>query len=99
MPAQPPQPLSDSERRRSFHLTRSSTSSDAPYPVELVKLSGQNSMQGYNVVSLIVYPLQYSPKNRTAKFHRKLALKSRDGASRPGCLPGWKAKPEKTGGD
>ena len=95
MPAQPPQPLSDSGKAAFVPPDPIIYSSDAPYPAELVKLSGQNSMQGYNVVSLLVYPLQYSPKNRTAKFHRKLALSLEMEPAGLGCLPVGKRSQKK----
>jgi hypothetical protein len=74
VPTQPPQPMSASGKAAFVPPDPAIYNSDAPYPAELGKLSGQNSMQGYNVASLLVYPLQYSPKNRTVRFHRKLTL-------------------------
>jgi len=74
MPAQPPQPMSDAGKPSFVPPDPAVYNSDAPYPAELSRPAGQNSMQVYNVASLLVYPLQYSPKSRTLKFHRKLTL-------------------------
>jgi hypothetical protein len=87
IPAQPPQPMSASGKAGFVPPDPAIYNSDAPYPAELGELSGQNSMQGYNVVSLLVYPLQYSPKNRTAKFHRKLTLSFAMAPADLGYLP------------
>ena len=60
MPTQPPQPMSDARDLPFAPPDPAIYNSDVPYPVELGSLAGQNSMQGYNVASLLVYPLQYS---------------------------------------
>jgi len=74
LPAQPPRPLSDTGRVEFVAPDPLIYGSAAPYPPGLVRVAGQNSMQGYNLASLLVYPLQYSPQPKTLKFHRRLTL-------------------------
>jgi hypothetical protein len=74
MPVQPPRPVSDAGKPAFVPPDPAVYNSDAPYPAELSRPAGQNSMFGYNVASLLVYPLQYSPKSKTLRFHRKLTL-------------------------
>jgi hypothetical protein len=74
MPVQPPRPQSDTDTPASVPPDPAVYASSAPYPSEVCKPAGQNSMFGYNVASLLVYPLQYSPKSKTLRFHRKLTL-------------------------
>jgi len=74
MPAQRPRPMSDAGKPAFVPPDPAVYNSDALYPAELGRPAGQNSMQGYNVASLLIYPLQYSPKSGTLKFHRRLSL-------------------------
>jgi hypothetical protein len=74
VPVQRPRPISDTGRPSFVPPDPIIYNSDGPYPRALGMLAGQNSMRGYNVASLIVYPLQYSPKSRMLRFHRKLTL-------------------------
>jgi hypothetical protein len=74
MPVQPPRPLSDTDTPSFVPPDPAVYASSAPYPPELCKPAGQNSMFGYNVASLLVFPLQYSPKSKTLRFNRKLTL-------------------------
>jgi hypothetical protein len=74
LPAQPPRPLSDTARDESVSPDPLIYGSAAAYPPELVRVAGQNSMQGYNLASLLVYPLQYSPLQKTLRFHGRLSL-------------------------
>jgi len=74
LPAQPPRPLSDTGRVEFVAPDPLIYGSAAAYPPELVRVTGQNSMQGYNLASLLVYPLQYRPQQKTLRFHSKLSL-------------------------
>jgi hypothetical protein len=74
MPVQPPRPISAEGEPKLVPPDPAVYNSDAPYPAELGKAAGQNSMKGYNVASLIVYPVQYNPANKTLKYHTKLSL-------------------------
>ena len=74
LPSQPPRTLSDTGRVEFVTPDPRVYGSTAPYPPELVRVAGQNSMQGYNLASLLVYPLQYSPEQKTLKLHSKLLL-------------------------
>ena len=74
MPVQRPQPISATGKLSFVPPDPVIYNLDEAYPKALAMLTGQSSMRGYNVASLIVYPLQYSPKSRTLKFHRKLSL-------------------------
>jgi hypothetical protein len=74
LPAQPPRPLSDTGRAEFVAPDPFIYGSAAAYPAELVRVAGQNSMQGYNLASLLIYPLQYSPQQKTLRFHSKLSL-------------------------
>ena len=74
LPAQPPRTLSDTEPVQVVPPDPLVYNSAAPYPSVLSTATGQGCMQGYNVASLLVYPLQYSPRQRTLKFHRRLVL-------------------------
>jgi len=87
MPVQPPRPLSDAGTPAFVPPDAAIYNSDAPYPAELGRPAGQNSMFGYNVASLIVYPLQYSPRSRTLRFHQKLNLDLAMGPADLGYLP------------
>jgi len=74
MPVQPPQTMSAPTKPAFVPPDPVVYSSDTPYPPILCRPAGQNSMQGYNIASLLVYPMQYSPKSRTLRFHRALTL-------------------------
>jgi len=74
MPAQRPQPISSTASPSSVPPDPAIYNSDVPYPRALGMLAGQSSMRGYNVASLIVYPLQYNPKSRRLTFYQKLSL-------------------------
>ena len=74
LPVQPPRPLSDAGRIEFVAPDPLVYGSSAAYPPELVRVTGQNSMQGYNLASLLVYPLQYRPQQKTLRFHSKLSL-------------------------
>ena len=74
LPAQPPRTLSDTGRAEFVPPDLRVYGSAAAYPPELVRVAGQNSMQGYNLASLLIYPLQYSPQQKTLQFHSKLSL-------------------------
>jgi hypothetical protein len=74
MPVQRPRPISSTEGSSPVLPDPVIYNSVEPYPEVLGILAGQNSMRGYNVASLIVYPLQYSPKGRTLTFHQKLNM-------------------------
>ena len=74
LPAQPPRTLSDTTEVGFVAPDPLVYGSAALYPPELVRVAGQNSMQGYNLASLLVCPLQYSPQPKTLQFHRQLAL-------------------------
>jgi hypothetical protein len=87
LPVQPPRPLSDTGQAPFVPPDPAVYNSDALYPAELGRLAGQHSMQGYNLVSLLVYPLQYSPKNRTLKFHSRLTLNLTTEPADLGYLP------------
>ena len=87
MPVQRPRPISATGKPSFVPPDPVIYSSDEPYPEALCRLAGQGSMRGYNVVSLIVYPLQYSPKSRTLRFHRKLTLSLAMEPANLGYLP------------
>jgi len=87
LPAQPPRPIGAEGKPKFVPPDPAIYNSDAPYPAELGKPSGQNSMFGYNVASLLIYPLQYSPKNKTLRFHRKITLNLVMEAAELGYLP------------
>jgi hypothetical protein len=74
LPAQPPRPLSDTKPAAFVPPDPAIYSSVAPYPPVLARITGQNSMQGYNISSLLVYPLQYRPEHKTLEFFPRLAL-------------------------
>ncbi len=74
LPAQPPRPLSDTGRVEFVPPDPRFYGSAAAYPLELARVTVQNSMQGYNLVSLLVYPLQYSPEQKTLEFFPMLTL-------------------------
>jgi hypothetical protein len=74
LPAQPPRPLSDTKPAAFVPPDPAVYGSAAPYPSELGRVTGQSSMQGYNIASLLVYPLRYSPEQRTLEFFPRLAL-------------------------
>ena len=74
LPVQPPRPLSDTGRVEFVTPDPAVYGSTAPYPQELARVAGQNSMQGYNLASLLIYPLQYSPRQMTLQFHSRLSL-------------------------
>ena len=95
LPAQPPRPLSDIGPVPFVPPDPAIYGSAAAYPPVLARVMGQNSMQGYNIASLLVYPLQYSPQQGTLKFFRKLSL---DLAMEPadlGYLPTGKRSEER----
>ncbi|MCH7761907.1 hypothetical protein IIA15_11005, partial [candidate division TA06 bacterium] len=48
--------------------------SPAPYPENLAKLTGEGYLAGYKIVSILVYPLQYSPAEKKLTFHSKIEI-------------------------
>jgi hypothetical protein len=74
LPAQPPRPLSDTKPAAFVPPDPAVYGSAAPYPVVLARVTGQNSMQGYNIASLLVHPLRYSPEQKTLEFFPRLSL-------------------------
>jgi hypothetical protein len=74
LPAQPPRPLSDTKPAAFVPPDPAIYGSAAPYPPDLARVTGQNSMQGYNLVSLLICPLQYSPQQKTLEFFPRLVL-------------------------
>lgn len=74
LPAQPPRTLSDTAPVAFVPPDPAIYGSAAAYPSKLARVTGQNSMQGYNIASLLVYPLQYSPQQRTLLFFTRLSL-------------------------
>jgi hypothetical protein len=87
LPVQPPRPISAAGESPFVPPDPAVYNSDALYPAELARPAGQHSMQGYNVASLLVYPLQYSPRSRTLKFHSRLALNLVTESADLGYLP------------
>ncbi len=95
LPAQPPRTLSDTEPVPVVPPDPLVYNNAAPYPPVLARVAGQGSMQGYNVASLLVYPLQYSPRQRTLKFHRRLVLDLALEAADLGYLAVGRRSPER----
>jgi len=95
LPAQPPRTLSDTGRIEFVPPDPGVYGSAAAYPSELVRVTSQNSMQGYNVASLLVYPLQYSPQQKALQFHSKLSLELSFEPADLGYLPVGKRSEER----
>jgi hypothetical protein len=95
LPAQPPRPLSDTGRAQFVAPDPLVYGSAAPYPPELARVTGQNSMQGYHLASLLVYPLQYSPQQKTLQFHNRLTLDLSLEPAELGYLPVGKRSEER----
>jgi len=87
LPVQPPRPISSEKETPFVPPDPAVYNSDALYPMELGRTAGQHSMQGYNVASVLVYPLQYSPQSRTLKFHTRLTLNLAMESADLGYLP------------
>ncbi|MCK4359543.1 MAG: hypothetical protein KAW92_12555, partial [Candidatus Cloacimonetes bacterium] len=74
-PAQPPQILTSSEDEIEFIQPADDVySSSELYPEEIVKIAKQGFFAGYNIGSILVYPLQYIPKEKKLIFHSKIEI-------------------------
>jgi hypothetical protein len=72
-PSQPPQVLSDPNVRftqpnQSFYAMRSA------FPEKLGKLTHQGSLAGYNIASVIIYPVQCLPSEKKLIFHKRIQI-------------------------
>jgi hypothetical protein len=73
LPCQPPIPIG-SERPGFVPPDGDVYSSTTPYPPEPVLLVDTGSRGGFNVASLILFPLQYLPAERRLVFNRTLTI-------------------------
>jgi len=48
--------------------------SDNPYPDEIYKVLSVESFRGFQILNMILYPVQYQPKSGTVKFYQKLTV-------------------------
>ncbi|MBU7027818.1 MAG: S8 family serine peptidase, partial [Theionarchaea archaeon] len=48
--------------------------SDNPYPSEVYKVLSVESFRGFQILNMILYPVQYQPKSGTVKFYQKLTV-------------------------
>jgi hypothetical protein len=44
------------------------------YPEKLFKIVGVESCRGFDILNVILYPVQYQPKSGTVKFYKKLTV-------------------------
>jgi len=73
-PSQPPVPTSDPGFPRFVPPDPEIYASHSPYPSALAAFAGQGSMSGYNVASLLVTPVQYTPAESTLALNRLISL-------------------------
>lgn len=73
-PVQPPQVLSNPVVRFSAQ-DRGVYSSAGPYPNEVARAAPHGYFSGYNLGSLIVYPVQYVPSKKLLIFHPEIELR------------------------
>ena len=74
-PAQPPQILSKPENEIEFiQPSKEIYESSQAYPDEIVKIAKRGYLSGYNIGSLLIYPLQYIPKKKKLIFHSKIEI-------------------------
>jgi len=74
-PAQPPQILSRPANEIEFvKPSKEIYESSQAYPDEIVKIAKRGYLSGYNIGSLLIYPLQYIPKEKKLIFHSKIEI-------------------------
>ncbi|MBC8525917.1 MAG: hypothetical protein H8D22_03450, partial [Candidatus Cloacimonetes bacterium] len=74
-PAQPPQILSSQEDEIEFVQPKEDIySSSQAYPEDIIKIGKQGYFAGYNIGSLLIYPLQYIPAEKRVIFHSKIEI-------------------------
>ncbi len=74
-PAQPPKILSKSDEPTEFVQPDKDTySSNTPYPEKVVEIAKQGFIAGYNIGSILVYPVQYIPIEKKLIFHSKIVI-------------------------
>jgi len=73
-PSQPPVPTSDPGIPRFVPPDPAIYASHYPYPSALADFTGQGSMFGYNVASILVSPVQYTPAESTLVLNRLISL-------------------------
>jgi len=65
-------------KRKSFEFVGHNEhiySKNTPYPEKIIGKTHTGSMGGYNITSLIVYPLQYIPADKKLIFHSNIKFK------------------------
>lgn len=73
-PSQPPVPTSDPGIPRFVPPDPAIYASQSAYPSALAALAGQGSMFGYNIASVLVTPVQYTPAESTLVLNRVISL-------------------------
>lgn len=72
-PSQPPRPLSVSAQEIAFVEPKEPLyNSRNQYPGRLVELTGIGNLSGQAIAGLLVYPLQYLPRDRRLLFYRRI---------------------------
>jgi hypothetical protein len=86
-PSQPPVPTSDPGIPRFVPPDPAIYASHSPYPSALAAFAGQGSMFGYNIVSVLVTPVQYTPAESTLVLNRLISLELTLEPAELGYLP------------
>lgn len=71
-PAQEPIPT-DNSKEVKFTVPDSKVyESNQPYPNKLYEIESDRFLQGYHIVTLLIYPFEYIPKSRTLNYYSDL---------------------------
>ena len=71
IPVQQPQPLSKDTKNISFTEPNARYQQNV-YPKNIVSISKNGYLSGYNIGNIIVYPIQYVPKEKKVLFYSKM---------------------------
>ncbi len=71
-PSQKSRPISQPGSDEFIEPKRSVYSSSSPYPGELIEVGTSNYMAGHHIVSFVVYPVQYIPREGRLTLHRDI---------------------------
>ena len=71
-PAQEPIPTDNSKDVKFSAPDSKIYESNTPYPNKLYDIESDRFLQGYHIVTLLIYPFEYIPKNRLLNYYTEL---------------------------
>ncbi len=71
-PVQEPIPTDNSKEVKFSAPDNKIYESNTPYPNKLYDIESNRFLQGYHIVTLLIYPFEYIPKSRTLNYYKEL---------------------------